>query len=140
MPVRELRFDATLLERRPEDGWEERNGAWWMVAEALDPRAMTSFMLANQARLATIMAMGLEGGGIRLDYYWDVKGVVYAITAQTSGDTLVSIADLCPAADWLEREIHEYFNVQFSGRVDTKPLMLRPGLEPGLNRRQDGKL
>ena len=48
----------------------------------------------------------------------------------------MSITDICAGADWTEREIYEYFAVEFTGRDNNKPLMLRPGLEPGLNRRE----
>jgi NADH:ubiquinone oxidoreductase subunit C len=51
----------------------------------------------------------------------------------------VSFADLCPGVDWAERETYEYFAVEFTGRDNNKPLMLRPGLEAGLNRRQGKK-
>jgi Ni,Fe-hydrogenase III component G len=135
-PITELRFDSALLELRTEDGWEQKNGAWWIAPETLDPRAMTQFMMAQNARLMTIMAMESEGGETRLDYHWDVKGVILTFSALTHENSFVSISDLCQAADWIEREVHEYFAVEFSGRDNTKPLMLRPGLNPGLNRRE----
>jgi Ni,Fe-hydrogenase III component G len=134
-----LQFDPALLELRAADGWEQKNGAWWIAPESLDPRAMTQFMLAQGARLMTVAAMECEGGEIRLDYHWDVKGVILTFTTRTQANTAISVSDLCPGADWIEREIHEYFAVEFSGRDNTKPLMLRPGLEAGLNRRQGEK-
>jgi NADH:ubiquinone oxidoreductase subunit C len=51
----------------------------------------------------------------------------------------MSFADLCPGVDWAERETYEYFAVEFTGRDNNKPLMLRPGLEAGLNRRRGKK-
>jgi hypothetical protein len=132
-----LQFDAALLELRAADGWEQKNGAWWIAPETLDPRAMTQFMLAQSARLMTISAMESEGGETRLDYHWDLKGVILTFTTRTQGNTAVSVSDLCAGADWAEREIHEYFAVEFSGRDNTKPLMLRPGLKLGLNRREE---
>lgn len=138
MPITS-QFNPTLLELRPEDGWEQKNGAWWIALESLDPRAMTRFMLAQNARLMTVTAMECEGNEIRLDYHWDVKGVILTFTTRTQSNTAVSVSDLCAGADWIEREIHEYFAVDFSGRDNMKPLMLRPGLEIGLNRRQGEK-
>jgi NADH:ubiquinone oxidoreductase subunit C len=44
-----------------------------------------------------------------------------------------SITDLCPAADWVERETREYFAVEFTGRETTKPLMTRAGDPIGIN-------
>jgi len=135
-----LQFDPALLELRTTDGWEQKNGAWWIAPETLDSRAMTKFMLSQNARLMTIAAMECDGGEIRLDYHWDVKGVILTFTTRTESNTATSVSDLCPGADWIEREIHDYFAVEFGGRDNTKPLMLRPGLEAGLNRRQGEKL
>jgi len=140
MSQNELRFEPKLLELRAEDGWEQKNGAWWLTAETLDPRAMTKFMLDRDARFMTLTAIEREGGETRLDYHWDRKGVILTFSTQTRGNKFASISDLCPAADWVERETYEYFEVEFTGRDNNKPLMLRPGLEAGLNRRQDAKL
>jgi hypothetical protein len=140
MQEKELRFEPALLELRSEDGWEQKNGAWWITPEALDPRAMTRFMLDRNARFMTLTAMEREGGETRLDFHWDWRGIILTFSTQTHGNKFASISDLCPAADWVERETYEYFKVEFTGRDNTKPLMLRPGLEAGLNRRQDEKL
>ena len=140
MAERELRFDARLLELRQEDGWEQKNGAWWMASETLDPRAMSRFMLDKNARFITVTAIECEDNETRLDFHWDMKGVILTFSTRTHGNKFVSISNLCPAADWVERETYEYFAVEFTGRDNNKPLMLRPGLEAGLNRRQDGKV
>jgi Ni,Fe-hydrogenase III component G len=140
MQASDVCFDETLLELRSQDGWQHSNGAWWLEAKALDPRAMTSFMLAHEARLVTVASMEREAGETRLDYHWDLKGVVLTFSTITRAGSFPSIADLCPGADWIEREVHEYFAVEFTGRDNTKPLMLRSGLLPGLNRKQGAKL
>ena len=43
-----------------------------------------------------------------------------------------SITDLVPGADWAEREIHDYYGLTFTGRTDTRPLVLREGDPAGL--------
>jgi hypothetical protein len=40
--------------------------------------------------------------------------------------------------DWIEREIHEGFALDFSGRV-YEPLLLRQGDTPGVNLREEAK-
>ena len=50
-------FEVPLLDLRAEDGWENKNGAWWITPETLDPRAMTRFMLAQNARFVTVTAI-----------------------------------------------------------------------------------
>ena len=39
------------------------------------------------------------------------------------------VADLLPPADWVEREVRDYYALEFLGRDDTPALMLREGDE-----------
>jgi NADH:ubiquinone oxidoreductase subunit C len=45
---------------------------------------------------------------------------------------MASIAGIWPAADWIERDIHDYYGIRFSGRETLTPLILRNGDPPGL--------
>ena len=125
--------DAIPARLGTEDAWEERGGALWLTPKALDVRGMAREMAASGARFLTITAQE-EDGGIRLDYCWDLAGRLLAVTTRAQDSQIASIYDLCEAADWIEREIHEYFAVEFGGR-QTEPLFLRPGTPPGLNLR-----
>jgi len=51
-----------------------------------------------------------------------------------AGNTIESIFDLCEASDWIEREIHEEYSLEFTGR-EYEPLLLRQGDETGVNLR-----
>jgi NADH:ubiquinone oxidoreductase subunit C len=46
--------------------------------------------------------------------------------------------DICEAADWIEREVHEGFGINFTGR-EYEPLLLREGDTPGMNLRDEVK-
>jgi hypothetical protein len=135
---REVRFGRALLELRAEDGWENSKGAHWISADSLDVRAMASFMMEQGARFMALTATENEDE-TRLDYHWDLRGTILAFSTTTHQGRCVSFADLCPGVDWAERETYEYFAVEFTGRDNNKPLMLRPGLEAGLNRRRGKK-
>ncbi|HVN20747.1 MAG TPA: NADH-quinone oxidoreductase subunit C [Dongiaceae bacterium] len=107
--------------------WEQRNGSQWLEPESLDVRHMATVMLARGARFITITAMQLpEDEAARLDYHWDLDGELLTFTIKTADKIVPSVYDLCPAADWIEREVHEYFAVEFEGR-QYEPLMLREG-------------
>jgi NADH:ubiquinone oxidoreductase subunit C len=54
------------------------------------------------------------------------------------GESIESIYDLCEAVDWIEREIHEGFAVDFVGR-EYEPLLLREGDKLGVNLREEVK-
>jgi hypothetical protein len=117
--------------------WEERGGSYWTIPESASPRAMAGAMLAHGGRFITITATQLpDDGGIHLDYHWDLEGKVFTFTFLPAGSSIASIYDLCEAANWIEREVHEYFAVEFAGR-ECEPLFLRPGQEAGLNLREE---
>jgi NADH:ubiquinone oxidoreductase subunit C len=95
-------------------------------------------LLAQNVRFMTITAIELASHEVRMDYHWDIGGQIVTWSVIADGKQIDSIADLCPAADWAEREIHEYFAVEFPGRIDTKPLMLRMGDTLGINLHEGG--
>jgi hypothetical protein len=86
----------------------------------------------------------LQGAeGFRLEYHWDLEGKVLGFAFNTAGSTpdtarIESIVDLCEAADWIEREVHEGFGINFIGR-EYVPLLLRVGDTPGINLREEVK-
>lgn len=118
------------------EGWKWDKGSWWLEpAEPLDVRATAEKMVALDARFIAITAAELPDAEIRLYYQWDLNGKLLSFVTATSGHKIVSIADLIPAADWVERETYEYFAVEFTGRATMEPLMTRPGDKPGINLR-----
>jgi NADH:ubiquinone oxidoreductase subunit C len=96
-------------------------------------------MNTAHARFVTITAYQLpKDEGIRLEYHWDLDGQLLGFPFQFSGNSIESIYDLCEAVDWIEREIHEGFAVDFVGR-EYEPLLLRQGDTPGVNLREVAK-
>ena len=125
-------ISAILTELGLTEAWEHRNGSQWVSPESLDIRRMASAMRARSARFITITAMQLpEDEATRLDYHWDLGGELLTLTIKTPEKRVPSIYDLCPAADWIEREIHEYFAVEFAGR-EYEPLLVREGEPVGV--------
>jgi hypothetical protein len=130
-------LDAIAAALGATGGWEDKHGSLWITPEALDVRQMASLMISSDARFITIAAMELpEGGGIRMDYHWDLGGVLATVVAKVEDNRMASIRDLCEAADWIEREIHEYLAVEFTGR-ECEPLFLRAGDELGIHLRKE---
>ncbi len=127
-------FEERLKELGLGEGWVWNNGSWWLTPqEAIDVRATTEFMLKLDARFVAITAIEREDKEIRLDYQWDLNGQLLSFITATAERQIPSIADLSPAADWVERETREYFAVEFTGRENTKPLMTRAGDAIGIN-------
>jgi NADH-quinone oxidoreductase subunit C len=121
-----------LLDSR--NAFQHRADGWWLEDAGLDVKKMAGAMAGEGARLATVTAVPVSERDCRLIYHWDIEGLLINIAAPTRAGRIPSIAGLCPAADWIEREIHDYFAVEFDGRTDTPPLVLRPEDRPGIFR------
>jgi hypothetical protein len=134
MATETVDFEKVLLELGLGDGWKWENGSWWLTPlDAADVRRTARRMGQLEARFVAITAVEREDKEIRLDYQWDLDGKLLSFVSATSARQIPTIADLCPAADWVERETHEYFAVDFTGRESTKPLMTRAGDPLGIN-------
>jgi len=120
-----------------EDLWTEKGGASWMKCEGLKVREVAQAMNSLGARFVTITAHQLPGTeGFRLEYHWDRNGRLLGFPFTIAGNSIESIYDLCEAADWIEREVHEEYGIEFTGR-EYEPLLLRAGQTPGVNLREE---
>jgi hypothetical protein len=118
--------------------WTESGGVRWLSSGALSVRSIAQTMNAVRARFITITAYQLpKDEGLKLEYHWDLMGELMGFTFQLQGKSIDSIYDLCEAADWIEREIHEEYEVDFVGR-EYEPLLLREGDTLGVNLREIG--
>jgi NADH:ubiquinone oxidoreductase subunit C len=93
---------------------------------------MASLFMEKGARLITIVAQPSQNGEFQIQYHWDLNGTIAHLSTETRAGEIASIAGICPAANWIEREIHDYYGIQFSGRETLTPLILRNGDPPGL--------
>jgi hypothetical protein len=119
--------------------WVEKGGVHWLEPGTVSVRELVQAMNAIQARFITITAYQLPGTeGFRLEYHWDLDGQLLGFPFLLAGNTIESIYDICEAADWIEREVHEGFAVDFIGR-EYEPLQLRAGDKPGFNLREEAK-
>jgi len=117
------------------ESWTESRGTHWLNPGAVSVRDLAKSMNQVQARFITITAYQLPGAeGFRLEYHWDLQGRLLGFPFVIAGNSIESIFDLCEAADWIEREVHEGFAVNFTGR-EYEPLLLRAGDKPGVNLR-----
>lgn len=130
----QLGLDTSL-----EGTWSESCSVFWFSAKHLNVREVAAAMNAVGARFITITAHQLSGTqGFRLEYHWDIEGRLLGFAFPLSGSAIESIYDICEAADWIEREVHEQFAIDFAGRV-YEPLLLRPGIKAGVYLREETK-
>ncbi len=116
--------------------WVEEGGVHWLAPGSVSVRDVATMMNGLHARFITITAYQLPSDqGFRLEYHWDLDGQLLGFPFQPTGHSIESLYDLCEAVDWIEREIHEGFGIDFLGR-DYEPLLLREGDTPGVNLRE----
>jgi NADH:ubiquinone oxidoreductase subunit C len=125
-------IEALVAQVRTARRGEQRADGWWLEDPDLDVEAMSRAMVASQCRLATITAIPDAEDEYRLAYHWDCAGRLLTFVTLTHAQSIPSIAALCPAADWIEREIHDYFAISFSGREGIPPLVLRAADRAGI--------
>jgi NADH:ubiquinone oxidoreductase subunit C len=117
--------------------WNESRGTHWLNPGSLSVRQVAAAMNEVRARFITITAYQLPGNeGFRLEYHWDLEGRLLGLPFIIAGNATESIFDLCEAADWIEREVHEEYSIDFTGRA-YEPLLLRKGDKTGVNLRED---
>jgi NADH-quinone oxidoreductase subunit C len=126
-------FVQSLQKSGLDGDWEWQHGSWWNTPQTMDVRATAARMIALDARFVAITSTERPDKEIRLDYQWDLNGQLLTFTTATVEKRIASITDLCPAADWVERETREYFAIEFTGRETTLPLMTRDGDPIGIN-------
>ncbi|UWZ83592.1 NADH-quinone oxidoreductase subunit C [Occallatibacter riparius] len=132
---------ASTLPAMPEVPgiWTERGGVFWLDEHGLNVREVAASMNASGARFVTITAYQLpKDEGFRLEYHWDLAGRLLGFGFNVAGSSTDSIYDLCEASDWIEREIHEGFGINFTGR-EYEPLQIRSGAAIGVNLREIGQ-
>ena len=126
-------LEVMCYELAPGTELDQKGSSLWLAPDALDVRKMAKLMNQQKGRLITITATQLpEDEGMVMDYHWDLDGRLMTFHLHVDDSTVPSIYDLCESANWIEREIHEYFAIEFTGR-DYEPLMLREGDKPGVN-------
>ncbi len=84
--------------------------------------------LSVEKQMRLSIATGIDTrGGIEILYHFshDPTGTFYTIKTVIPKDNLKikSLTDFLPAANWIEREIHELLGVEFIGHPNLVPLL-----------------
>lgn len=90
----------------------------------------TARLLFNdlEARLQT--ATGVDASGeIEILYHWALDRVGLIVNVRTRIDRdrpkIASLTAICPAAEWIERELWELLGISFEGHPDLRHLLLK---------------
>ena len=131
-------FILTLQAQNPGARLEFRAGAAWLEADGLDVVGMAQYLRGLPARLSTISAVARVDGETDIIYHYTFGQDAVNVKTRTRGNAIPSITPECPAAGWIEREIHDLFAVDFVGHPNLARLVLPDGIEPGFFREPKG--
>jgi len=80
----------------------------------------------KNARLITITAIDSRDC-FNILYHFDIKGVkTFKVLIPEDKPTIESITDIFPSADFYEREIHDFFGIEFKGNKRLHEKMFLP--------------
>jgi Ni,Fe-hydrogenase III component G len=126
-------IEELAAELKVTDLSTDTGGVKWFTTGNLNLREMVPVLSKAGARFVTITATELPmNQGFCLEYLWDLNGQMLGFAFYPTGNTMPSIYDICEAADWIEREVHEEYSIDFTGRV-YEPLLLRDNEPTGVN-------
>ncbi|HVN53084.1 MAG TPA: NADH-quinone oxidoreductase subunit C [Anaerolineaceae bacterium] len=117
---------------------EQRADGYWIEAAGADPREIAGVMKAYHARLSTVTAVNRADGETDLIYHFFLPKKPINVRVTTREQRLPSVATILPAANWIEREIHDLFAVQFDGHPDLRRLVRPPEMPEGFYRQPGG--
>jgi NADH:ubiquinone oxidoreductase subunit C len=115
-----------------------RTDGYWVDSDPKGICKVAQAMKDRQARLSTITATAREDGETDLIYHFICEKTPLNIRVTTTQQSLPSLANLLPAANWIEREIHDLYAVQFEGHPDMRRLTRPPEMPEGFFRRPGG--
>jgi NADH:ubiquinone oxidoreductase subunit C len=80
----------------------------------------------KDARLITISAID-SGENFQLYYHFDLNGIkTFKVTISDKTPIIKSITDIFPSAEFYEREIHDFFGIEFEGNPHLHEKMFLP--------------
>ena len=131
-------WQARLLELPGAAPLEYRHNEWWMASAELDVQAMARLMLALGAPLSTMTGAALDARETALLYHYVPDGASINFKTRTRDNRIASITPITRAANWIEREIHDLFCVEFVGHPGLARLLRPEQVPPGFFREPGG--
>ena len=109
----------------------------WVRVDPAGVREMARIMFREQrGRLATVTGIDVRDG-IDILYHWALDAAKYVVTvkalAARPAMAIDSVGQDLPAADWIEREMHDLLGAEFRGHPDMRRLILADDWPEGVH-------
>ncbi len=128
------------LEELSKGGTYRKIGdSFWVENDHLDVKLMASELKELGARFTTMTGIALENDETSIIYHFAIGGLDINIKLQTKGNQMDSVTPLIPSANWIEREIHDLYAVNFVNHPNLDRLIRPEQLKEGLFREPGGQ-
>jgi len=109
----------------------------WVRVDPARVRDMARILFHDaKARLATVTGIDVRDG-LDILYHWalDADGYVVTVKALAARPAMAidSVGQDLPAADWIEREMHDLLGAEFRGHPDMRRLLLADNWPEGVH-------
>ncbi|MGD0186906.1 MAG: NADH-quinone oxidoreductase subunit C [Roseiarcus sp.] len=104
---------------------EDRIDGFWISAPELDVDAMAREMKTLGCRFVTMTGLAHDHGETAIIYHYVRGHETINFKTITRSGAIASLAPIVRPASWIEREINDFFKVNFIGHPNLAPL-LRP--------------
>lgn len=116
---------------------EERCDGLWISAPQLDVEAMAREMKALGFRLVTMTGLAREHGETTIIYHYAQRPHYVSFKTSTRGGAIPSLTPMLRMTSWIEREIYDFFAVDFIGHPNLIPLLRPPEVQEGFFRQPE---
>jgi len=113
---------------------EHRGDGLWISAPDLDVEAMAREMKTLGCRLVTMTGLAHDHGETAIIYHYVRGHEIINFKTVTRGGAIASLAPIVRPASWIEREINDFFKVDFIGHPNLAPLLRPAELKEGFFR------
>lgn len=110
----------------------------WLTASRLDLTPVAAALRDLSARLSTVTGIAIGDNETELIYHFVIGTTALNLKVNTQNNSMGSITPLFPAANWIEREIHDLYAVEFSGHPNLERFNRPPELAVGFFREPGG--
>jgi NADH-quinone oxidoreductase subunit C len=129
MNQKELNDKLAQIKDRLIDIEQKASNRIFLLCEAQNNYDVNKFLFEDvEARF--VIATGIDGEGcfeVLYHYSYDQTGCMITVKAfirDREQPKIQSIAPFLPGAEWIEREIHDLFGIEFPGHPDMRRLIL----------------
>ncbi len=133
-----LELETRLLEVAKDAKFTRAPDGLWLTSFTLDITNMAAALHDLGARLSTVTGVAIDDGETELIYHFVVGTTALNLKVHTQKNSMDSITPLFPAANWIEREIHDLYAVEFPGHPNLERFNRPPELPVGFFREPGG--